>query len=111
MLFEASHVARVTPLPARPAAPPFPPAAPGRFAHVYDLALERERRTVPPEAIEAVAEAARACERLDAAGLEVRFDLSGGLSATLCRPGGDAVRALTLHEVVDPTSLLPPDAA
>jgi hypothetical protein len=111
MHFEASRIASVTPLPL-PAAPASPWATPetGRFARLYDLAAERERRTPPPEVLDAVAEAARVYEELDAAGLHVRFDLISGASAQL-HDGEGAVRSLTLLEVIDPTSLLPPDAA
>jgi len=41
----------------------------------------------------------------------VRLDLTRGVSASLRRHDGALVRPLTLHEVVDPSGLLPPDAA
>lgn len=111
MPFEASRIASVTPLP--PPATPVDPTAPstGRFARLYDLALERERRTPPPEVLEAVAEAARIYEELDRAGLQVRFDLTSGASASLHDRNDGSVRPLTPSEVVDPSGLLPPDAA
>lgn len=111
MHFEASPIASVTPLPLPQT--PAGPAAPitGRFARVYDLAVERERRMPPPEVLDAVAEAARVYDELDRAGLQVRFDLSSGVSASLHDPGDGSVRPLSLLEVVDPSSLLPPDAA
>jgi hypothetical protein len=111
MDFEASRIASVTPLPL-PHTPVMPEVAnTGRFARVYDLAAERERRMPPPEVLDAVAEAARVYQELDAAGLQVRFDLSSGMSASLHDLGDGTVRPLSLHEVVDPSSLLPPDAA
>ena len=111
MHFEASRIASVTPLPLPPT--PIGADAPvsGRFARVYDLAVERERRTPPPEVLDAVAEAARVYEELDRAGLQVRFDLSSGVSASLHDRSDGSVRPLSLHEVVDPSTLLPPDAA
>ncbi len=79
---------------------------------MYDLAVERERRTPPQEVLDAVDEAARVYEVLDAAGMQVRFDLSAtGVAAQLRDRSGALVRPLTLHEVMDPSSLLPPDAA
>jgi hypothetical protein len=82
------------------------------FAQLYDLAVERQRRSGPPqEVLDAVDEAARVYELLDAAGMQVRFDLSAGVSAQLRDRSGALVRPLTLHEVMDPSSLLPPDAA
>jgi len=110
MEFQSGNVARVTPLPARPR----PLAATsGRPARVFDLAAERVRRLPPPEALAAVDEAARVYAALDAAGLQVRFDLSAGsgVQAELRDASGSKVRALTLAEVVDPGSLLPPDSA
>jgi hypothetical protein len=112
MHFEASHIAPVTPLHPRPQVKTdAAPAAPGRFAQVYDLTAERERRTPPPEALDAMAEAARVYDELDAAGLQVRFDLTRGVTAQLRDHDGALVRPLTLREVVDPSALLPPDAA
>ena len=88
------------------------PTVPGRFAEVFDLAAERERRSPPlPEALAAVDEAARVYRELDAAGLQVRLDLTRGVSAQLRGHDGTLVRPLSLHEVVDPSGLLPPDAA
>lgn len=111
MPFEASRIASVTPLPL-PSAPTSGPASgAGRFARVYDLAVERERRTPPPEVLDMVAEAARVYEELDRAGLQVRFDLSAGASAALHDRNDGSVRPLSLMEVVDPSSLLPDDAA
>jgi hypothetical protein len=112
MHLEASRLAKVTPLPVRPPASPAGPTIPGRFAQVFDLAAERERRSPPPaEALAAVDEAARVYRELDAAGLQVRLDLTRGVSAHLQTHDGAFVRPLTLHEVVDPSGLLPPDAA
>jgi hypothetical protein len=114
MHLEAPQAARVTPL-RRPGAPDLGPApvdAPSdRFAEIFDLARERELRHPPPEALDAVAEAVRTLEALDAAGLQVRFDLTRGLTASLRELDGTLVRPLALREVVDPPSLLPPDAA
>ena len=111
MHFEASRIASVTTLPLPPT--PADPAAPSteRFARVYDLTVERERRMPPPEVLEAVAEAARVYEELDRAGLQVRFDLTAGVSAALQDRDDGSVRPLSLHDVVDPSNLLPPDAA
>src|SRR4051794_3393733 len=112
MHLEASRLAKVTPLPVRSPATPPAPTIPGRFAEVYDLAAERERRSPPPpEAIAAVDEARRVYREIDAAGLQVRLDLTRGFSAQLRAHDGMLVRALTLREVVDPSGLLPPDAA
>jgi hypothetical protein len=112
MHLEASQLAKVTPLPVRSPALPAAPTVPGRFAEVFDLAAERERRSPPPpEALAAVDEAARVYRELDAAGLQVRLDLTRGVSAQLRGHDGTLVRPLSLHEVVDPSGLLPPDAA
>jgi hypothetical protein len=110
MLWEAPSVARVASLPDRPMADPSP-AAPGRFGQVFDLAVERDRRTPPPEALDAIAAAARTLEALDAAGLQVRFDLTNGVEAQLRDADGALVRPVSLREVIDPSSLLPPDSA
>ena len=111
MYVQRSPVASVTPLPVPPIKAVV--ARPNTsFAEVIDLAAERERRNGPPqEVLDAVDEAARVYELLDAAGMQVRFDLSGGVSAQLRSHSGALVRPLTLHEVMDPSSLLPPDAA
>ena len=113
MHFEASRIGNVTPLPLpRPPVGPLDALATGRFAQIFDMAAERERRTPPPEVLAAVAEAARVYAELDAAGLQVRFDLERhGVSATLEDSDGSIVRPLSLNEVMDPSSLLPPDAA
>jgi hypothetical protein len=112
MHLEASRLATVTPLPVRPPASPAGSTVLGRFAQVYDLTAERERRSPPPpEALAAVDEAARVYRELDAAGMQVRLDLTRGISAHLETHDGTLVRPLTLHEVVDPSGLLPPDAA
>lgn len=112
MPFEASRIASVTPLPVQPA-PESASAcpAPGRFARLYDLTIERDRRTPPPEVLDQIAEAARVYEELDALGLQVRFGLGTGSSPELRDRDGDMVRPLTAREVVDPSCLLPPDAA
>lgn len=110
MHVEASHVARVTPLRRSGAPEPDRPPVDGSFAEVFDLARERELRYPPPEALDALAEAARTLAELDAAGLQVRFDLTRGVTASLRDADGALVRPLGLHEVIDP-SLLPPDAA
>lgn len=111
MLWEAPCAARVSSLSdRRPAEPSRAPAPADRLAEVFDLALERELRDPPPEALQAMADAALALERLDAAGLQVRFDLTHGVSAQLHDAAG-LVRPLGLREVVDPPSLPPPDAA
>jgi len=111
MYLQRSPVASVTPLPV----PPFRAvvAQPNNgLAEVFDLAAERERRSSPPqEVLDAVDEAARVYELLDAAGMQVRFDLSAGVTAQLRDRSGGIVRPLTLHDVMDPSSLLPPDAA
>ena len=111
MTLQRTNAAAVAPLPLRPPMRPVLPRATGG-AEVIDLAAERERRMPPPEVLEAVEEAARVYERLDAAGMRVRFDLTqgSGLRAEL-RDRTGAVRSLSLREVVDPASLLPPDAA
>jgi hypothetical protein len=111
MYVQRSPVASVTPLPVPPILAVV--ARPNTsFAEVVDLAAERERRNGPPqEVLDAVDEAARVYELLDAAGMQVRFDLSAGVSAQLRDRSGALVRPLTLHEVMDPSSLLPPDAA
>ncbi|MFN8201148.1 MAG: hypothetical protein U0S48_01195 [Solirubrobacteraceae bacterium] len=112
MHLEASRLAQVTSLPVRKPAPAPAPTLPGRIAEVYDLAAERERRSPPPaEALAAVDAAARVYQELDAAGLRVRLDLTRGVSAHLHTHDGAHVRPLTLHEVVDPSGLLPPEAA
>jgi hypothetical protein len=112
MLIQASDIAYVTPLPTREELEPdAAPVRTRRFARLYDLEVERCRRTPPAEALEAVAEAARVHAELEAAGLQVRFDMRGGLSAELRDRRGALVRPLTLREIVDPTSLLPPDDA
>ncbi len=112
MHFEASDVAPATPLLPRASVAPGGASPPsGRFARVYDLATERGRRSPPAEVLDAVADAARALEELDAAGLQVRLDLTGGVSPELRDRNGSLVRSLTLREVVDPSTLLPPDAA
>jgi hypothetical protein len=111
MLVQRSASASVTPLPlpsikAVVAQPNTVPAT------VYDLAAERERRTLPDEVLDAVDEASRIYELLDAAGMQVRFDLSSsGVGAQLRDRSGALVRPLTLSEVLDPSTLLPPDAA
>jgi len=105
--------ASVTPLPARPQAPATHAPRLQPFGRVYDLAEERERRTVPHEALAAVAEAARVYEQLDAAGMSVRFRMlpGEGVGAEL-RDRSGAGRPLTLRQVVEPASLLmPTDAA
>ena len=95
MHLEASQLAKVTPLPVRPPAMPAAPTVPGRFAEVFDLAAERERRSPPPpEALAAVDEAARVYRELDAAGLQVRLDLTRGVSAQLRGHDGTLVRPL-----------------
>lgn len=111
MIVQRSPVASVTPLPVPPIKAVV--AQPNtEFAQVYDLAAERDRRSSPPpEVLDAVDEAARVLELLDAAGMQVRFDLSAGVSAQLRDANGAIVRPLSLHEVMDPSSLLPPDAA
>jgi hypothetical protein len=112
MHLEASQLAKVTPLPVPPPGSPAAPTVPGRFAQVYDLAAERERRSPPhAAALAAVEEAARVYRELDAAGLQVRLDLTRGVSAQLQSHDGALVRPLSLHDVVDPSGLLPPDAA
>jgi hypothetical protein len=111
MLVQRSAGASVTPLPlpsikAVVAQPNTVPAT------VYDLTSERERRTLPEEVLEAIEEASRVWEQLDAAGTQVRFDLSAsGVDAQLRDRSGALVRPLTLKEVLDPSTLLPPDAA
>jgi hypothetical protein len=87
------------------------PPIDGSLAEVIDLTRERQLRHPPPEALDALAESTRALEELDAAGLQVRFDLTRGLTASLRDVEGTLVRPLTLREVVDPPSLVPPDAA
>jgi hypothetical protein len=111
MHFEASRIASVTPLPQPPTPVEPTDSRSERFARVYDLAVERERRTPPPDVLDAVAEAARVYEELDRAGLQVRFDTSSGVSASLHDRNDGSVRPLTLAEVVDPSSLLPNDVA
>src|SRR4051794_8325051 len=112
MYVQRSPVASVTPLPV-----PSMKAVVARpntgFAEVFDLASERERRLPPPrEVLDAVDEAARVYAVLDAAGMQVRFDLSAtGVGAQLRDRSGGLVRPLTLHDVMDPSLLLPPDAA
>jgi hypothetical protein len=112
MHFQASRTPPVTPLPA-PFVPVTPAVAPSsrRFAEVFDLAVERERRTPPAEVLDAVAEAGRVYEELQAAGLHVHFGLAGSLTADLRDSDGTVVRPLSLRDVVDPSSLLPRDAA
>ena len=110
MHVQRSPVATVTPLPL-PSIKSVVAQPNTGFATVYDLAAERGKRTPPQEVLDAVDEAARVFEQLDAAGMQVRFDLSGGVSAQLRDHSGALVRPLTLHEVMDPSSLLPPDAA
>lgn len=111
MYVQRSPVASVTPLPVPPIKAVVAQPNTG-FAQVFDLAMERERRLPPPEVLDAVDEAARVYELLDAAGMQVRFDLSAsGVSAQLRDRSGAVVRPLTLHEIMDPSSLLPPDAA
>lgn len=112
MYVQRSPVATVTPLPLPSIKPVVAqPTHPPTFATVYDLAVERDKRTPPQEVLDAVADAARVYELLDAAGMQVRLDLSAGVSAQLRDHSGALVRPLTLHEVMDPSSLLPPDAA
>jgi hypothetical protein len=112
MYVQRSPVATVTPLPVPPIKAVVAQPNTG-FAEVFDLAAERERRNGPPqEVLDAVDEAARVYEVLDAAGMQVRFDLSAtGVGAQLRDRSGAVVRPLSLHEVMDPSSLLPPDAA
>jgi hypothetical protein len=112
MYVQRAPVATVTPLPVPPIKAVVAQPNTG-FAEVLDLAAARERRDgPPPEVLDAVDEAARVYELLDAAGMQVRFDLSAtGVSAQLRDRSGAVVRPLTLHEVMDPSSLLPPDAA
>ena len=110
MYVQRSDVAAVTALPLPPVTALVPRLSTG-FAQVFDLAEERARRVPPPEVLEAVDEAAHMVQLLDAAGMQVRFDLSGGVSAQLRDRTGAVVRPLGLHEVMDPSSLLPPDAA
>lgn len=110
MYLQRSDVAAVTPLPLRPPMRPVLPHA--GFAEVIDLTAARERRTPPPEVLDAVDEAARVYERLDAAGMQVRFELSQGQGVTAeLRDRSGGVRALSLGEALDPSSLLPPDTA
>ena len=111
MYVQRSPVASVTPLPVPPIKAVM--ARPNNgLAPVFDLAAERERRSSPPqEVLDAVDEAARVYELLDAAGMQVRFDLSTTLTAELRDRSGALVRPLTLREVLDPSTLLPPDAA
>src|SRR3954464_6117636 len=107
MIVQRSPVASVTPLPVPPikAVAARPTTTPPTFAEVYDMAAERERRSSPPqEVLDAVDEAARVLELLDAAGMQVRFDLSAGVSAQLRDRSGALVRPLSLHEVMDPSS-------
>jgi hypothetical protein len=112
MHWEAPPAGRVSSLSdRRPDPSPPSPAPSDRFAEVFDLAAERDRRTPPPAALEALVDAAQALEQLDAAGLQVRFDLTHGVSAQLRDGDGQLVRPLTLREVVDPSSLPPPDSA
>ena len=112
MYVQRSPVATVTPLPVPPIKAVVAQPNTG-FAEIFDLAAERERRSGPPqEVLDAVDEAARVYELLDAAGMQVRFDLSAsGVGAQLRDRSGAVVRPLSLHEVMDPSSLLPPDAA
>jgi hypothetical protein len=113
MYVQRSPVASVTPLPVPPIKAVVAQPNTG-FAEVIDLAAERERRSSEPpqEVLDAVDEAARVYELLDAAGMQVRFDLSAtGVSAELRDRSGAVVRPLSLHEVMNPSSLLPPDAA
>ncbi|MBX5441429.1 MAG: hypothetical protein IRZ32_07870 [Solirubrobacteraceae bacterium] len=110
MTLQRTNAAAVTPLPLRPPMRAVLPTRP-RLAEVIDLAAERERRTPPPEVLEAVDAAARTCRRLDAAGMEVRFGLEPeGVTAEL-RDRSGSVRTLSLHEAIDPVSLLPESAA
>ena len=113
MYVQRSPVASVTPLPVPPIKALVAQPNTG-FAEVFDLAAERERRssTPPQEVLDAVREAARVYEVLDAAGMQVRFDLSAtGVAAQLRDHSGAVVRPLSLNDVMDPSSLLPPDAA
>ena len=113
MTLQRTNAAAVTPLPLRPPMRAVLPSKGSGFAEVIDLAAERERRMPPPpEVLEAVDEAARAYERLDAAGMHVRFGLAEGRGVTAeLHDRSGVVRSLSLCEVVDPMSLLPPDAA
>ncbi len=111
MVVQRSPVASVTPLPVPPIKAVVAQPNTG-FAELFDLASERERRKPPQEALDAVDEAARVYELLDAAGMQVRFDLTAsGVSAELRDRSGAVVRPLSLHEVMDPSSLLPHDPA
>jgi hypothetical protein len=112
MHFQASRTPQVTPLPA-PFGPVKPAAAPSSrpFAEVFDLAIERERRTPPAEVLDAVAEAARVYEELQAAGLHVHFNRASSVTAELRDSDGTVVRPLSLRDVIDPSNLLPPNAA
>ncbi|HWV86468.1 MAG TPA: hypothetical protein VNZ62_13550 [Capillimicrobium sp.] len=111
MTLQRTNAAAVTPLPLRPPMRAVLPQSGSGFAEVIDLAAERERRTPPPEVLEAVGEAARAYERLDAAGMHVRFGLVEGCGVTAeLHDRAGVVRSLSLCEAVDPMSLLPPDA-
>lgn len=113
MTIQAPPVASVTRLPPPDALAARRPDR-GAFARVYDLALARDLRelTVPPEALDAVESAARACEELDARGLSVRFTLRAGtgVGAELHDRALGTVRPLALRDVVDPDGLLPPAA-
>jgi hypothetical protein len=58
----------------------------------------------PPEVLEAIAAAHAACERMEAAGRQVRFNMdetTGRLSAELTDSEGVALRSLSGHTVLD----------
>jgi hypothetical protein len=114
MSMDAMQLATVTPLPA-PRVPLSPAPDRGGFARVYDLAAARDLRqlTVPAEALDAVEAAARVYEELQARGMHVRFSLRPDehVGAVLHDRRTGTSRRLSLDEVVDPSTLLPPDAA
>jgi hypothetical protein len=66
----------------------------------------------PPEVLDAIAAAHAACERLDAAGRHVRFDLdeiTGRLACELTDGEGARLRSLSPGEVLDLASGTTPD--
>ncbi len=112
MHIQASRIGDVRPSASVTPGPAPVPDRTCRFARVYDLTAERERRTPPAEVLDALADAALVCSRLDEAGLRVRFDIvANRVSASLRDAEGSFVRTLSLAETMDAASLLPPDAA